>query len=142
MPSTTSAAAGKALKASKAARVGVTKKKTVVRTKVHFYRPKTKLGGVKEKSYLRTLPKARKTKKDEYHIVKQPLTSEAAMKKIEDHNTLVFLVDPRSTKKQISAAVKKVCLSPQPLPPPHSHTSLPPPFLFFYFSNACVLIIP
>lgn len=43
-----------------------------------------------------------------YAIVKEPLTSESAMKKIEDHNTLVFLVDPRSTKRSIAAAVEKV----------------------------------
>ncbi len=81
---------------------------------VHFYRPKTKIGGNQAKSYIRSLPKARKTKKDQYAIVKEPLTSESAMKKIEDHNTLVFLVDPRSTKRSIAAAVEKVSAPPPP----------------------------
>jgi large subunit ribosomal protein L23Ae len=31
-----------------------------------------------------------------------PLTTESAMKKIEDNNTLVFIVDVRSNKRQIS----------------------------------------
>jgi len=41
-------------------------------------------------------------------ILKFPLTTESAMKKIEDNNTLVFIVDARSTKKQIKDAVKRM----------------------------------
>jgi large subunit ribosomal protein L23Ae len=40
--------------------------------------------------------------------VKFPLTTESAMKKIEDNNTLVFIVDKRSNKPQIRLAVKKL----------------------------------
>ncbi|CAN0045998.1 unnamed protein product [Choristocarpus tenellus] len=43
---------------------------------------------------------------DKHRIVKFPLTTESAMKKIEDNNTLVFIVDVRSNKRQIKAAVK------------------------------------
>jgi large subunit ribosomal protein L23Ae len=42
---------------------------------------------------------------DEYAILKYPLTTESAMKKIEDNNTLVFIVDTRANKKQIKRAV-------------------------------------
>jgi large subunit ribosomal protein L23Ae len=42
---------------------------------------------------------------DKFAIVKKPLTSETAMKKIEDDNTLVFIVDVRANKRQIKAAV-------------------------------------
>lgn len=42
---------------------------------------------------------------DEYTILKFPLTTEAAMKKIEDNNTLVFIVDARADKKKIKQAV-------------------------------------
>jgi len=42
---------------------------------------------------------------DEYTILKFPLTTEAAMKKIEDNNTLVFIVDVRADKKKIKQAV-------------------------------------
>lgn len=45
---------------------------------------------------------------DAYNIIKYPLTTEAAMKKIEDNNTLVFLVHTRSNKHHIRAAVKKL----------------------------------
>jgi len=45
---------------------------------------------------------------DEYRVIRAPHTTETAMKKIEDHNTLVFIVDVLSNKKQIKAAVKKL----------------------------------
>lgn len=38
----------------------------------------------------------------------QPLGTETAMKKIEDHNTLVFLVDIKANKRHIKQAVKKL----------------------------------
>ena len=41
-------------------------------------------------------------------ILKYPLTTESANQKIEDNNTLVFIVDKRATKKQIKAAVKRM----------------------------------
>jgi hypothetical protein len=44
---------------------------------------------------------------DQYQILKYPLTTESAMKKIEDNNTLVFIVDLKADKK-IKAAVKKM----------------------------------
>ncbi|OBS59533.1 hypothetical protein A6R68_09342 [Neotoma lepida] len=37
-----------------------------------------------------------------------PLTTESAMKKIEDNNTLVFIVDVNANKHQIKQAVKKL----------------------------------
>merc|ERR1711879_756432 len=45
---------------------------------------------------------------DKFTIVRYPLTTESAMKKIEDNNTLVFIVDPTANKYQIKAAVKKL----------------------------------
>merc|ERR1711874_812756 len=39
---------------------------------------------------------------------KYPLTTESAMKKIEDDNTLVFIVDRLANKYQIKASVKKL----------------------------------
>ncbi len=41
-----------------------------------------------------------------FSIIKSPLTTESAMKKIEDNNTLTFLVATRASKSQIKAAVK------------------------------------
>jgi large subunit ribosomal protein L23Ae len=45
---------------------------------------------------------------DHFAIIKYPLTTESAMKKIEDHNTLVFITDLRASKVQIKSAVKKL----------------------------------
>ena len=45
---------------------------------------------------------------DAYNIIKHPLTTESAMKKIEDNNTLVFICDIKANKHQIKAAVKKL----------------------------------
>lgn len=45
---------------------------------------------------------------DEYTVLKAPLNTESAMRKIEDHNTLVFLCDVRANKHQIKAACKKL----------------------------------
>ena len=45
---------------------------------------------------------------DHYSIIKFPLTTEAAMKKIEDNNTLVFIVETKATRIMVKQAVKKV----------------------------------
>ena len=45
---------------------------------------------------------------DAYNIIKHPLTTESAMKKIEDNNTLVFICDIKANKHQIKSAVKKL----------------------------------
>ena len=97
----------KALIASKAVAKGVnTKSKKNIRTSVHFYRPKTLVLSRKPKY-------ARKSTVgdsglDHFQILRYPLTTESAMKKIEDQNTLVFIVDIRANKYQIKDAVKKL----------------------------------
>eukprot|EP01023_Acetabularia_acetabulum_P004313 TRINITY_DN11794_c0_g2_i1.p6 TRINITY_DN11794_c0_g2~~TRINITY_DN11794_c0_g2_i1.p6 ORF type:complete len:102 (-),score=4.35 TRINITY_DN11794_c0_g2_i1:406-711(-) len=45
---------------------------------------------------------------DQYRIIRHPLTSESAMRKIEDQNTLVFIVDVRANKHQIRDAIFKM----------------------------------
>ena len=45
---------------------------------------------------------------DAYNVIKHPLTTESAMKKIEDNNTLVFICDLKANKHQIKSAVKKL----------------------------------
>nr|XP_058928371.1 large ribosomal subunit protein uL23-like [Kogia breviceps] len=59
--------------------------------------------GLVENSALRSLAKV-----DHYAIIKFPLTTESAMNKIEDNNTLVFIVDVKANKHQIKQAVKKL----------------------------------
>lgn len=43
-----------------------------------------------------------------HSCIVSPLNTESAMKKIEEHNTLVFIVDVRSNKRQIKDAVKRL----------------------------------
>lgn len=45
---------------------------------------------------------------DAFNIIKYPLTTEAAMKKIEDNNTLVFIAHTRANKYHIKASIKKL----------------------------------
>ena len=45
---------------------------------------------------------------DAYNVIKHPLTTESAMKKIEDNNTLVFITNIKANKHQIKSAVKKL----------------------------------
>jgi large subunit ribosomal protein L23Ae len=97
-----------ALKAAKAVKSGtaIKKKAKKIRTTVTFHRPKTQTRDRNPK-YPRISATPR-NKLDHYQILKFPLTTESAMKKIEDNNTLVFIVDLRADKKKIKDAVKKM----------------------------------
>ena len=44
---------------------------------------------------------------DASKVLVHPLNTESAMKKIEEHNTLVFIVNVKANKRQIAAALKK-----------------------------------
>merc|ERR1719377_5048 len=97
----------KALIATKAVKQGVhTSQKKKVRTNVHFYRPKTLKLNRKPKFPRKSVN--RENKMDQYRVIKHPLTTESAMKKIEDQNTLVFMVALRANKFQIKDAVNKM----------------------------------
>jgi len=75
-------------------------------TTIHFRRPHT-LRLPRKPKYPRKSIKST-NKLDQYRIVKFPLTTESAMKKMEDNNTLVFIVDVLANKHQIKDAVKKM----------------------------------
>ncbi|XP_074643890.1 large ribosomal subunit protein uL23-like [Tubulanus polymorphus] len=97
----------KALKAKKAVTKGVhDKRQKKIRTSVHFRRPKT-LKLVRNPKYPRKST-PRRPRLDHFKIIKFPLTTESAMKKIEDNNTLVFIVDKRANKPAIKYAVRKL----------------------------------
>ena len=85
---------------------GSGRKATKVHTKTHFYKPNTlKLARKPKSSYTpTTLP----TEFKKFDVIKCPLTTETAMKKVEENNTLVFLVDIRANKRQIKDAVSSL----------------------------------
>ena len=96
--------ASKAKAAANASNVGKFAKKNVkVRTKVSFRRKHT-LRLSRTPLFPRKAVPGR-NKLDSYAIVKFPLTTEAAMKKIEENNTLTFIVDVRAAKEKIKAAI-------------------------------------
>ena len=78
-----------------------------IRTKVRFYKPKT-LEKARNPKYPRKSVESRGDKLDKYRIIRCPVTTESAMKKIEEINTLVFLVDVKATKPKIKDAVKQL----------------------------------
>merc|ERR1719167_513942 len=96
----------KAGKVAKAVKGAVTRKAKKVRTNVHFFRPKT-LIKKRDPKYPRKSTESRR-RMDKYRIIQCPVTTETAMKKIEEINTLVFLVDIDATKLNIKEAVKEL----------------------------------
>eukprot|EP01083_Nonionella_stella_P038993 106032_1 len=96
----------KAQKAAKAHKKGTSRLKKKLRRTVHF-RLKPTLKEMRSPKYAKkSVPGKRKL--DKYRIIRHPLTTEHAMKRIEDHNTLVFICDLRATKPQIKRAVKQL----------------------------------
>ncbi len=95
----------KATKAAAALKKGSGRKATRVHTKVHFFRPRT----LKLSRNPKVIAKAHKSIEADksYDVIKFPLTTESAMKKIEENNTLVFIVNLSANKKQIKDAVAK-----------------------------------
>ena len=70
-----------------------------VRTSVHFHRPRTFRPARNPKYPRKSTPK--RSRMDAHNIIKHPLTTESAMKKIEDNNTLVFIVNTKANKHQV-----------------------------------------
>lgn len=77
-----------------------------VRTSVSFHRPKTLRLARNPKYPRKSAPHAPRFQPHDTLLF--PLNTESAMKKIEDINTLVFIVDRRANKYQIQQALKKV----------------------------------
>ena len=81
-----------------------------IRTNARFYRPKT-LSLARDPKFPRLArdnAAEHRQKMDAFSVIKFPLATESAMKKIEDNNTLVFIVDVRANKHQIKDAVRKL----------------------------------
>ena len=72
-------------------------------TKVHFFKPQT-LKLHRNPKVPKIAPSASGPK--EFDVIKFPLTTESAIQKIEENNTLVFIVKLTANKNQIKQAVK------------------------------------
>ncbi|EFN52061.1 hypothetical protein CHLNCDRAFT_139288 [Chlorella variabilis] len=104
----------KAAKAAKAVKKSQFKKARKPRYSVVFHRPKTlvrsrdpKFPRIRYSAAAEGLAPSRQ-RLDEHSVIKFPLTTESAMKKIEDNNTLVFIVDVRADKAAIKGAVSRL----------------------------------
>ncbi|EED77263.1 60S ribosomal protein L23a [Postia placenta Mad-698-R] len=106
-PAKASAKEAKAKAARKAALAGTNSHiARKVRYSVSFRRPKT-LRLARDPKYPRkSIPHV--PRMDQFRTIVSPLNTESAMKKIEENNTLVFIVDLRANKRQIKDAVKKL----------------------------------
>lgn len=82
------------------------KKQRKVRLTTSFHRPKTFTTTRSPKYPRRSIP--HQPRLDEHKIVVHPLNTESAMKKMEEHNTLIFIVDVKANKAQIKQALKKL----------------------------------
>lgn len=71
-----------------------------------FHRPKTLVVSRAPKYPRKSIPHLPRL--DEHKIVIHPLNTESAMKKMEENNTLVFIVDVKANKAQIKQALKKL----------------------------------
>ncbi len=81
-------------------------RKHKVWTKTTFRRPAT-LAQDRKPKYARKSVKKEQTW-DKYAIIKYPLSTESAIKTIEDNNTLVFIVDRRANKPMIKKACQEL----------------------------------
>lgn len=98
----------KAKKSAKALVKGSGRKGARVHTKVHFFRPKTLKLARKPVVIKKAAVLTKSALSKSYDVIKHPLTSETAMKQIEEANTLVFIVDIKANKKDIKQAVKSL----------------------------------
>ena len=87
----------------------IARRSHTVRTKPRFYRPDTETQARSPK-LLRNLNAFNKISQivNPHSILIQPLNSDKNMAKMENENTLVFLVNPRANKVQIRTAFKKL----------------------------------
>lgn len=98
----------KAKNASRSAKKGIKTRKYRIRTKPRFFKPKTLRLASKPKYARGTTVLGLVPKFDKYSILTSPLTTEKCMKKMEDQNTLVFLVHPYANKQQIKKAFNEI----------------------------------
>jgi large subunit ribosomal protein L23Ae len=81
-------------------------KQRKVRLSASFHRPKTLVLSRSPKYPRKAIPHLPRL--DEHKVVLFPLNTESAMKKMEENNTLVFIVDIKANKAQIKLALKKL----------------------------------
>ncbi|KAI3379089.1 hypothetical protein SNEBB_010683 [Seison nebaliae] len=82
------------------------KRKKKIRTNAHFYRPHTKRLQ-RDPQYIKKISHSKRVL-DLHGVIKMPLATECVMKKIEEHNTLAFIVNLKANKHLIKKAFFKM----------------------------------
>lgn len=102
---TKSKAAIKAKRVAKLKKQGQAVKTHKTHTSVRFYKPKT-LKLSRTPKYAKTVKSISQNTNnfDKFTIIKNPVTTEKAMKRMEEENTLVFIVDSNASKSKIKLA--------------------------------------
>ena len=77
-----------------------------IRTSTTFHRPKTLQLSRSPRYPRKSIP--HEPRLDHHKVIIHPLNTESAMKKIEENNTLVFIVNVKANKRQIKMALKKL----------------------------------
>ncbi|KAF4456215.1 50s ribosomal protein l23ae [Fusarium austroafricanum] len=106
-PKKTQASTKKAQNAAKAALKGAHSHKNVkARFSTSFHRPKTLVLSRSPKYQRKSI--VHEPRLDAHSVIVHPLNTESAMKKMEEHNTLVFIVNVKANKAQIKEGLKQL----------------------------------
>ena len=79
--------------------------------KVRYFKKFGKIAGIqtpKKPAYEHQAVKPVSVKRNDYKIIKGPVTSDKASAKIDGENTLVFWVDLKATKTEIAGAIQRL----------------------------------
>ena len=93
-----------AQRAGRSAKRSTQQRKHKIYKRVRFFKPDTQALASQPKyergnKVFNLLPKF-----DKFQVLKHPLTTEKVIKKMEDENTMAFIVHPRANKQQIKSA--------------------------------------
>lgn len=91
----------KAKNVERSTKKGVKQRKYKIRSKPRFFKPKTLRIASKPKYARGTRVLGLQSKFDKFSVLTSPLTTEKCMKKMEDQNTMTFIVHPRANKQMI-----------------------------------------
>jgi large subunit ribosomal protein L23Ae len=97
-----------AQKAGRVAKRSQKQRKNKIYKRVRFFRPRTQTLASKPKYERGTQVFGLTPKFDKFKVLNFPLTTEKVMKKMEDENTMAFIVHNRANKQQIKAAFSEL----------------------------------
>jgi len=98
----------KAKKAARSTKKGQSHPKFRIRYKPRFFKPRTLRLASNPKYARGTGVLGLQNKFDRFSVLTSPLTTEKCMKKMEDQNTMTFIVHPRANKQMIKKSFSDI----------------------------------